>query len=359
MSSWGSDADACLFMLLVQVKGEVAVITSLTDDQIERWIRSLAAQAQLQNHSSRGLAVATSGSVWGSSSSVTSSQTAGRHATPRRRQPGAQASPVGPPTASRKRKAPGGGGGDSGAIPVAEKRPHTVRLPCYQLTTPENPSALNADSTVASRLLFIVDTLLQNELSLAFSAPVNVEDVPGYSSLIKHPMDLGTIKKRLQRGFYNGRVEQVRRDVELVWTNCFTFNRLDAEISKCANRLRCKYGSWCSAPCSNADGCALLTDSSHLRPAVRALDPADACQHARGPVAIRGAVPALRPGERERQHAALRQLRRRVPPFLSAATAGCHSPGQLVLPQVPAAAHDGPMSCVKLRLRGSKMPTRS
>lgn len=230
------------FVLLVQIKGEVAAITSLTEDQIERWIRALAAQAQLQNHSFRGLSVATSGAVWGSSSSSLSSlhaSAAGKHLMPKRRQPGTQVSPAALSTTSRKRKAPGA----AGIVPTADKRPHSVRLPCYQPTLPENPGVLNADSTIGARLLFIVETLLKNELAPAFAAPVNVDDVPGYSALIKHPMDLGTIKKRLQRGLYDGRFEQVRRDVELVWTNCFTFNRLDAEISKCANRLRCK----CSA----------------------------------------------------------------------------------------------------------------
>ncbi|RLN64700.1 hypothetical protein BBP00_00003284 [Phytophthora kernoviae] len=51
-------------------------------------------------------------------------------------------------------------------------------------------------------------------------------------------MDLGTVKIRLSRGFYDHRFELVVRDVNLIWENCFTFNRLDADISKCANRLR-------------------------------------------------------------------------------------------------------------------------
>lgn len=85
-----------------------------------------------------------------------------------------------------------------------------------------------------------MDMVLRNELALAFSAPVNVNEVPGYSDLIKYPMDLGTIKVRLSRGYYDQRFEMLVRDVNLVWENCFTFNRLDADISKCANRLRCK-----------------------------------------------------------------------------------------------------------------------
>eukprot|EP00644_Phytophthora_capsici_P007467 jgi/Phyca11/546504/estExt2_Genewise1Plus.C_PHYCAscaffold_210289 len=94
------------------------------------------------------------------------------------------------------------------------------------------------DVTLRSRLEFIMDMLLRNELAVAFSAPVNVREVPGYLDLIKHPMDLGTIKIRLSRGFYDQRFEMLVRDVNLVWENCFTFNRLDAEISKYANRLR-------------------------------------------------------------------------------------------------------------------------
>lgn len=35
-----------------------------------------------------------------------------------------------------------------------------------------------------------------------FSAPVGEEDVPGYSSVIQNPMDLGTIAEKLKNGGY-------------------------------------------------------------------------------------------------------------------------------------------------------------
>lgn len=217
------------------MKAEVAVTTSLSDSQIDQWSRVLTAQSHLPG-SHRGLSVATSGAAWQPQSGI-----GGKQVTPKRRPTGTQALPPissssnRSGSATRKRKAPSDTDGPSDA-----QGTQFVRLPCYQMQTHARSVDGVQDQTIAARLVFILDTLLKNELSLAFASPVNVNDVPGYSTLIKNPMDLGTIKMRLQRGFYSGRFDQVPRDVDLVWQNCFTFNRLDAEISKCANRLRCK-----------------------------------------------------------------------------------------------------------------------
>lgn len=35
-----------------------------------------------------------------------------------------------------------------------------------------------------------------------FMAPVDPRDVPDYTSVVKEPMDLGTIQKRLESGYY-------------------------------------------------------------------------------------------------------------------------------------------------------------
>uniref|UniRef100_H3HBW6 Cation-transporting ATPase n=1 Tax=Phytophthora ramorum TaxID=164328 RepID=H3HBW6_PHYRM len=164
----------------------------------------------------------------------------GRHTTPKRKHPGSQ--PAGATgqrsSSSRKRRAQGSG---SAPTPVAiPPEMQYVELRCFQMNTLQHyfPPGSAQDMTLRSRLEYIMDTLLRNELAMAFSAPVNVNEVPGYADLIKHPMDLGTIKIRLSRGFYDQRFEMLVRDVSLVWENCFTFNRLDAEISKYANRLR-------------------------------------------------------------------------------------------------------------------------
>ncbi|GMF33264.1 unnamed protein product [Phytophthora lilii] len=235
-----------------KARSEVAAITSLTEHQVEQWIQvSTTHQAQAASASGQ----AQSGS--------------GRHSTPKRKHPGSQPSNATGQrsSSSRKRKAQG----STSALTPVETPPETqyVELRCFQMKTLQHcfPYGSAQDITLRSRLEYIMDMLLRNELALAFSAPVNIHEVPGYSDLIKDPMDLGTIKIRLSRGFYDQRFEMLVRDVNLVWENCFTFNRLDADISKCANRLRCKSNCTCAAPYRETN-CLLLLVRSYLQSVV-------------------------------------------------------------------------------------------
>lgn len=45
-----------------------------------------------------------------------------------------------------------------------------------------------------------------------------------YPSIIKKPMDLGTVKKNLNNNSYET-VEDCLMDIDLVWTNCKTYNK--------------------------------------------------------------------------------------------------------------------------------------
>lgn len=55
-------------------------------------------------------------------------------------------------------------------------------------------------------------------------------NIPDYPKIIKHPMDLSTIDKKLNSGQYEN-VEQWIYDVRLVFNNCFKFNGPEATIS--------------------------------------------------------------------------------------------------------------------------------
>lgn len=47
-----------------------------------------------------------------------------------------------------------------------------------------------------------VKATLKLKVAALFSAPVAEEDVPGYSSVIQNPMDLGSIAEKLKNGEY-------------------------------------------------------------------------------------------------------------------------------------------------------------
>lgn len=50
-----------------------------------------------------------------------------------------------------------------------------------------------------------------------------------YLEVIKTPMDLGTIKSRIENNYYNHH-EDIANDVRLVWTNCMLYNRDGSEV---------------------------------------------------------------------------------------------------------------------------------
>ena len=54
---------------------------------------------------------------------------------------------------------------------------------------------------------------------------------PDYHRVIKHPMDLGTIKYRLNTIHYKN-AEEFVKDLKLMFANCYTYNNEAAEEYK-------------------------------------------------------------------------------------------------------------------------------
>jgi hypothetical protein len=61
-----------------------------------------------------------------------------------------------------------------------------------------------------------------------------------YPQIIKHPMDLGTVRTRLKKGHYKT-LFQVAEDVRLVWSNCMTYNADGSDFYKLADSLQKKW----------------------------------------------------------------------------------------------------------------------
>ncbi|KAF9891140.1 Transcriptional activator spt7 [Aspergillus nanangensis] len=61
------------------------------------------------------------------------------------------------------------------------------------------------------------------EHSSAFLTRVNKRDAPDYYTIIKHPMDLGTMTKKLKALQYRSKQDFVD-DINLIWSNCFKYN---------------------------------------------------------------------------------------------------------------------------------------
>ncbi|XP_036284024.1 transcription intermediary factor 1-alpha isoform X3 [Pipistrellus kuhlii] len=90
------------------------------------------------------------------------------------------------------------------------------------------------DKRKCERLLLF---LYCHEMSLAFQDPVPLT-VPDYYKIIKNPMDLSTIKKRLQEEYYMyTKPEDFVADFRLIFQNCAEFNEPDSEVASAGLKL--------------------------------------------------------------------------------------------------------------------------
>jgi len=81
----------------------------------------------------------------------------------------------------------------------------------------------------------IMSSLLEHESGWPFLAPVDVVALrlPDYLTIITHPMDLGTINRKLNDQEYR-RIGEFIIDVRLVWSNCKRYNNEQLEVHKLA-----------------------------------------------------------------------------------------------------------------------------
>jgi len=70
-----------------------------------------------------------------------------------------------------------------------------------------------------------------------FLLPVNTKQFPTYKKIIKNPMDLSTIKKRINEGVYKSK-EEFLGDMRVIFDNCETFNEDDSPVGKAGHAMR-------------------------------------------------------------------------------------------------------------------------
>lgn len=83
-----------------------------------------------------------------------------------------------------------------------------------------------------------------------FLSPVDTVElnIPNYSEVVKHPMDLGTIQSKLANNQYeNG--DEFEKDVRLVFINCYAFNPEGTEVNMMGHRLESVFNKkWANRP---------------------------------------------------------------------------------------------------------------
>ncbi|CAH0698004.1 unnamed protein product [Spodoptera exigua] len=76
-----------------------------------------------------------------------------------------------------------------------------------------------------------------HEHAWPFLLPVNTKQFPQYKKVIKCPMDLSTIKRKLQDNIYKCK-EEFASDVRLMFSNCEVFNEDDSPVGRAGHNMR-------------------------------------------------------------------------------------------------------------------------
>ncbi|KAK0412051.1 hypothetical protein QR680_006008 [Steinernema hermaphroditum] len=95
----------------------------------------------------------------------------------------------------------------------------------------ESTSALHAI------LLETLDLLAEKDPSAIFAEPVKEEEVPGYHRIIKHPMDLSKMRKKVEDEAYRS-LGDFKSDFILMMDNCKAFNKENAYFLEYGSKFR-------------------------------------------------------------------------------------------------------------------------
>lgn len=80
----------------------------------------------------------------------------------------------------------------------------------------------------------LLAAVMKESFSLPFREPVSDSHVPGYSTVIRNPMDLSTMRMKNDERWYVTR-DQLRADVKLMIDNCVLFNGPRHEVTRLGN----------------------------------------------------------------------------------------------------------------------------
>lgn len=83
----------------------------------------------------------------------------------------------------------------------------------------------------------LLDMLVQKDTGEIFREPVNQEEVPDYGDIVKYPMDLGTMRTKVETGMY-GLLDDFESDFDLMIRNCLAYNDRDTIFYRAGVRMR-------------------------------------------------------------------------------------------------------------------------
>lgn len=100
------------------------------------------------------------------------------------------------------------------------------------------PSTTTASAILMKQCEALLKRLMTQQYSWVFNTPVDTAklNIPDYYTVIKHPMDFGTIKSKLASGAYASPLD-FHADVRLTFTNAMTYNPPGNDVHLMADTL--------------------------------------------------------------------------------------------------------------------------
>ena len=119
-------------------------------------------------------------------------------------------------------------------VKIEEESEYDEELPVVIKKKRAEPPPLVPEIEDAKRLLHV---LFKNpKLIWPFEEPVDpiTLNIPDYPQVVKNPMDIGTIRKRLHEGYYNDQTDMFVKDIRRVFMNAAIYNDPYHQIHKYA-----------------------------------------------------------------------------------------------------------------------------
>lgn len=148
------------------------------------------------------------------------------------------------------------------------KRGHSGRFE-RAACAPSSPVSSGGSAAFMKHCAPLLNRLLQHPYAWVFKEPVDAVklNIPDYYTIIKQPMDLGTVKSKLTLGAYTTPLD-FAADVRLTFTNAKTYNPPGNDVHLMADALSVKFESkWKLIEKKlPADGSNVSRDAKALKP---------------------------------------------------------------------------------------------
>ncbi|ORD99784.1 BRD1 [Hepatospora eriocheir] len=98
-------------------------------------------------------------------------------------------------------------------------------------TNPRRREIIERQTTLVKRITKVLNVIKKEPKAAIFLNKVTEKEAPSYFSIIKFPMDLGTVSKKVH--LYRN-ISEFKSDLDLIWNNCLKYNVTGEYYRDCA-----------------------------------------------------------------------------------------------------------------------------